>query len=80
MTAVTIEEAQAKLPELIGKLSKGEELTITQGQIVVARIVGERSAIGQSQPQRPGPGLAKGMLTIVADDEEHLKDFAEYMP
>ena len=82
MTAVTIEEAQAKLPELIGKLSKGEELTITQGEIVVARIVGERSAVGQSQSlsQRPGPGLAKGMLTIVADDEEHLKDFAEYMP
>jgi antitoxin (DNA-binding transcriptional repressor) of toxin-antitoxin stability system len=76
MTTVTIEEAQARLPELIGGLSKGEELTVTQGGRVVARIVGER-AEGR---QRPGPGLGKGMLTVVADDDEHLRDFAEYMP
>jgi hypothetical protein len=24
-------------------------------------------------------GNCKGMLTIVADDDEHLKDFAEHM-
>jgi hypothetical protein len=29
--------------------------------------------------QRPGPGLGRDMLTIIADDE-HLKHFAEYMP
>ncbi len=29
--------------------------------------------------QRPGPGLCKGMITIVSDDEDHLKDFEEYM-
>jgi hypothetical protein len=26
------------------------------------------------------PGLGKGMITIVSDDEDHLKDFAECMP
>jgi antitoxin (DNA-binding transcriptional repressor) of toxin-antitoxin stability system len=76
MTTITLEEAQAKLPELINKLSKGEELAIMQGDRLVARIVGERTEI----QQRPGPGLGQGMLTIVADDDEHLKDFAEYMP
>jgi antitoxin (DNA-binding transcriptional repressor) of toxin-antitoxin stability system len=76
MTTITIEDAQAKLPELIGGLAKGEELVITQGQHVVARIVGERSG----PRQRLEPGFAKGMLTIVADDDDHLKDFAEYMP
>jgi hypothetical protein len=25
------------------------------------------------------PGNCKGMLTIAADDNEHLKDFEEYM-
>lgn len=29
---------------------------------------------------RPAPGLGKGMLTIISDDDDHLKDFAEYMP
>jgi antitoxin (DNA-binding transcriptional repressor) of toxin-antitoxin stability system len=76
MTTITIEDAQAKLPELIGGLSKGEELVITQGDRVVARIVGEHS----EPRQRRVPGLAKGMLTIVAEDDDHLKDFAEYMP
>ena len=64
MTTITIEDAQAKLPELIGGLSKGEELVITQGEKVVARIVGERS-----EPRRRRvPGFAKGMLTIVSDN------------
>ena len=76
MTTISIEDAQAKLPELIGGLSKGEELVITQGGQVVARIVSERS----EPRQRRVPGLAKGMLTIVSDDDDHLKDFAEYMP
>jgi antitoxin (DNA-binding transcriptional repressor) of toxin-antitoxin stability system len=76
MTTITIEEAQAKLPELIGGLAKGEELIITAGEKVVARIVGELS---ESRPLRV-PGFAKGMLTILSDDEDHLKDFAEYMP
>ena len=76
MPTITMEEAQAKLPELIDGLSRGEEVAVTQKGRVVARIVGEGSAF----PSRPGPGLAKGMLTVVADDDEHLKDFAEYMP
>lgn len=76
MPTVTIEEAQARLGELIGGLSRGEELAITEGGRVVARIVGERA----ESWRRPGPGLAKGILTVVADDDEHLKDFAEYVP
>ena len=76
MTTVTIEDAQAKLPELIGGLAKGEELAITQGDRVVARIVGERS----EPRERRVAGFAKGMMTIVAEDDDHLKDFAECMP
>ena len=76
MTTISIEDAQAKLPELIGGLSKGEELAITQEGRIIARIVGEHS-----EQRRPRvAGLAKGMLTIVSEDDDHLEDFAEYMP
>lgn len=29
--------------------------------------------------QRPGPGLAKEMITVVKDDDEHLRGFEEHM-
>jgi len=76
MATVTIEEAQAKLPELIEKLAPGEEVIITRNQEPVAKLV------GQGRPARKPrqPGNCKGMLTIVSDDDEHLKDFTEYMP
>jgi antitoxin (DNA-binding transcriptional repressor) of toxin-antitoxin stability system len=76
MLTVTIEEAQANLGQLVGGLAPGEEIKLTQGGRVVARIVGERPQSGR----RPGPGLGKRMMTIVSEDDEHLSGFAEYMP
>jgi antitoxin (DNA-binding transcriptional repressor) of toxin-antitoxin stability system len=75
-TTLTLDEAQVKLREVIAHLRKGDEISIVEGDHVVARIVGERS----NTLPRPGPGLCQGMISIVADDDEHLKDFAEYMP
>jgi len=75
MASVTIEEAQAKLPELIARLAVGEELVITRNDQPIARILAEDRPA--RKPRRAGS--AKGTLTIVADDDEHLKDFAEYM-
>lgn len=40
MTTVTIEEAQAKLPQLIAHLAVGEELVITQDKQPIARLLG----------------------------------------
>ena len=74
MHTVTIEEAQAKLRELIEKLTPGEEVLITHNQQPVAQLILPPSA----NPQ-PVFGSCKGMLTIVTEDEEHLKDFKEYM-
>jgi len=76
MSTVTLEAARADLPDIIHRLRPGEEVVITEGGLVVARLIREQ----QPGWQRPGPGLCKGMMTIVADDDEHLKDFAEYMP
>lgn len=75
---ISVEEAQAKLKELIHQLAPGEEIVITENQRPVAKLVSE-----QPKPKpalRPAPGLGKGFITIVSDDDEHLKDFAEYMP
>jgi len=74
---VTLEEAQARLKELIGKLAPGEEVVITQDDKPVAKLVGESPL---KPGLRPPPGLGRGMITIVSDDDEHLTDFAEYMP
>jgi prevent-host-death family protein len=77
-TTITIDEAQAKLKELIHQLAPGEEVIITENQQPVAKLVGE-----QHQPKpglRPPPGLGKGFITVVSDDDEHLEDFEDYMP
>jgi antitoxin (DNA-binding transcriptional repressor) of toxin-antitoxin stability system len=78
MASVTIQEAQARLPDLIHELKPGDELLIIENDQPVARIVSERP---ESKPLlRPPPGLGKGVITILSDDDEHLQDFAEYMP
>lgn len=74
-TTISIEEAQGHLPEIVGKLAPGEEVIITQDDTPVAEL---RSVAG-ARPQAQF-GSCKGMLTIVAEDEEHLEDFKEYMP
>jgi antitoxin (DNA-binding transcriptional repressor) of toxin-antitoxin stability system len=75
LTSITIEEAQASLKDLIHKLNPGQELIITENEQPIAKLISEP----QKSQQRPGPGLCKGMITIIAEDEDHLKDFEEYM-
>ena len=78
MAIVTIEEAQASLPDLIHKLLPGEELMITENNQPVAKLVSEPPT--PKPGLRPPPGLGKGCITIISDDDDHLKDFEEYMP
>ena len=78
MATVTIQEAQATLVDLIHQLPPGDEVVITENNQPVAKLVSE--APKPKGGLRPPPGLGKGFITIVSDDEEHLKDFAEYMP
>jgi prevent-host-death family protein len=74
-TTVTLEEAKARLAELIGQLAPGDEIIITQENRPLAKLV----PTAESRP-RPQFGSCKGMLTVVADDDEHLEHFKEYMP
>ena len=72
---VTLEEAQAHLAELVSRLAPGQEIVITENNQPVATLTGQPART--HQPRRPGS--AKGKLIIVADDEEHMEDFKEYM-
>jgi antitoxin (DNA-binding transcriptional repressor) of toxin-antitoxin stability system len=74
MQRIPVEQAEGHLAEIIEKLKPGEEIVLTRDDRPVARLV------RLPNQGRPGPGLGKGMLTIVSEDDDHLKDFADYLP
>jgi prevent-host-death family protein len=76
MTTVTLHEAKSKLADLIHQLQPGDEVLITENQQPVAKLVGQATPL--LEPRKAGS--AKGKLTVVQDDDEHLRDFAESMP
>ena len=75
MQVISVEEAQAGLPELLDNLAAGEEIVITRNAKPIAKLVG---AIGGG----PGPifGAGKGKIEILADDDDHLEHFKDYLP
>jgi antitoxin (DNA-binding transcriptional repressor) of toxin-antitoxin stability system len=76
-TIISVEEAQARLKDLIHQLAPGDELILTENQQPVAKLVAE---MGKPKTSRPGPGLCKGMVTYMAPDfDAPLEDMKEYM-
>jgi antitoxin (DNA-binding transcriptional repressor) of toxin-antitoxin stability system len=71
---ITVEEAQATLKEIIGKLAPGEEVVITENERPVAKLVAE------SKPPERKLGTLKGTVLYMAPDfDAPLDDFKEYM-
>jgi antitoxin (DNA-binding transcriptional repressor) of toxin-antitoxin stability system len=75
MQTATIDEVQARLPELLERLSPGDELVIVRDGKPVARLAPVPLPTGVPILDR-----GKGKLIQYIDDDEHLKDFADYMP
>jgi antitoxin (DNA-binding transcriptional repressor) of toxin-antitoxin stability system len=73
---ISLNEAQARLPELVKGLASGDEVLIIDGDEPVARLVSQGRAIGRTRQ----PGSAKDKLRILVEDDEHLNDFKDYMP
>ena len=74
MTTVPIQEAQAKLPELIRQLDPGGEVVITENDRPVARLVAAAGAGGRKL------GTLRGTVKYIAPDfDAPLDDFKEYM-
>lgn len=75
MTTVTMEEAQARLPELIEHLQPGEEITITDHGLPLAQV---KKVERTSWPCQPGTAK-DSILWIAPDFNAPLEDFQEYM-
>jgi prevent-host-death family protein len=75
MTTVTLEEAQAKLPEIIERLLPGEEITITDHGKPVAQV---KRAERTSWPCKAGSCRNPGFW-MAPDFDEPLEEFREYM-
>ena len=68
-----LDVAQGQLSELIAALGPDDELILTKDDKPVARLLPAKWGT-------PVFGRCKGMLTIIAEDDEHLEDFKDYMP
>jgi prevent-host-death family protein len=75
-TIVTVEEAQAKLKELIDHLAPGEEVVITRNQQPVAKLIATPAL--QRKPRQPGT-LRGTVLYMAPEFNAPLEDFEEYM-
>ena len=76
MSSLTVQEAQAKLSELIHNLKPGDEVVITDNDQPVARLVAAERQ--QRVPRRPG--TLRGTVKYMAPDfDAPLDDFTEYM-
>jgi antitoxin (DNA-binding transcriptional repressor) of toxin-antitoxin stability system len=75
MTTVTIEQAQAALPEIIQRLQPGEEITITDDGQPLAHV---KKAERTSWPCKAGSAKDK-IFWIAPDFDAPLEESREYM-
>jgi antitoxin (DNA-binding transcriptional repressor) of toxin-antitoxin stability system len=76
MSTVTLEEAQAHLPELIDQLQPGSEIIITRNDQPVAKLTSQTRSI--RRPRTPGT-LRGTVLYMAPDFNAPLDEFKEYM-
>ena len=75
MTSLSIQEAQAQLPELVRKVAEGEEVVLLDEDQPVARLIAAVPA--QDRPKR---GSAKDLILFMSDDfDAPLDEFKGYM-
>ena len=74
MSTITIQEARANLDELIHRLSRGEEVVITENDQPVAKLVAT-----QLPPRKiPMLGTQRGSVLSMEHFDDPLDDFKEY--
>lgn len=71
---ISVEQAAARLSELIHTLGSDEEIVLTENNSPVA------SLRARTATRKRHAGSCKGLLTVVQDDDEHLDGFEEYIP
>lgn len=76
MSTVTIEEAQARLPQLIDQLRGKGEIVITRDQKPVARLIAEPKA---ERPLRQLGTMMGSVRYMDPDFDATPEDFKDYM-
>ena len=73
-TTMEVENLRLTIPELLDRLTPGDEVILTRNRQPVAKLVTE-----QAKPPRPAPGLGKGSLIYMAPDfDAPLEEFQEF--
>lgn len=75
MPNLTIQEAQAQLPDLIQRLNPGDEVVITENNVPVAKLA--RTDARMQWPCKAGS--ARGKIWMAADFDAPLEEFKEYI-
>jgi antitoxin (DNA-binding transcriptional repressor) of toxin-antitoxin stability system len=76
MTVISVRDAQATLPELIHRLTPGQEVLLTEDDRPVAKLVATVAA----RTGAPKLGTQRGSVLYMAPDfDAPLDDFREYM-
>jgi antitoxin (DNA-binding transcriptional repressor) of toxin-antitoxin stability system len=74
MPSIDISDVTLSLKDLVARLEPGEPLTLVDHDVPVAIVSSAPKVV------KPQFGSCRGMLTIISEDDEHLQDFAEYLP
>ena len=77
MSTISIEQAQANLPQLIDAAQAGEQIVIMRDQKPIATLTIHAPAI--RQPRRSGT-LRGTVVHMASDFAAPLEEFQEYMP
>ena len=77
MATITLQEAQATLPDLIHRLAPGEELVITENDQPVAKLV--VTPLPEPPKKLRQLGTMRGTVLSMEHFDDPLEDFAEYM-
>lgn len=77
MSTITIQEAQNRLPELIHRLTPGQEVVITENDQPVARLV--PAAPPSESRKAPRLGTLRGTVLSMEHFDDPLDDFKESM-
>jgi len=78
MTTVSLDEAQAKLAELIANLAPGDEVVIMKDDEPVAHLTRAEKPENNAPRQ---PGTLRGTVLYMAPDFDlPLDEFKDYMP
>gem|GEM_PF-406588 len=73
--SVEIDVAQSSLSEIIAGLKPGDEVVIVQNHKPIAKLIPPPIT---RVPRVPGS--CQGMITIISEDDDHLRDFEEALP